>query len=136
LFTQYAQPELRDTSGELVAVVADYEVNDARRLAACWNACEGISTENLESNLPVKELATRYNAVLTQRDKLLQALKNTRAALFYQIEGKHGPKVASEYPEIVEAKAAIAMAEAGAGSRPADPLIQHLPSEDTEGGAI
>lgn len=48
---------------------------NARRLVACWNACEGISTENLEDNLPVKYLATHYNAVLAQRDRLLAALE-------------------------------------------------------------
>lgn len=40
-----------------------------RRFVACWNACEGISTENLEENQPVKVLADRYN-------KLLDALKD------------------------------------------------------------
>lgn len=34
---------------------------DARRLVACWNACEGISTENLEDNQTVKVLADQYN---------------------------------------------------------------------------
>lgn len=49
---------------------------DARRLAACWNTCEGISTENLEYNLPVKELAQQYNEVIRQRDQLLAALED------------------------------------------------------------
>ena len=49
---------------------------NSRRLTACWNACEGISTENLEDNLPVKELADRYNAVLKQRDMLLDVLES------------------------------------------------------------
>lgn len=48
LVTQYAQPELRDAIGGLVAVIAAYEVGNARRLAACWNACEGIPTSELE----------------------------------------------------------------------------------------
>lgn len=48
---------------------------NARRLAACWNACNGISTENLEDNLPVHELATRYNAALRDRDSLRTALE-------------------------------------------------------------
>jgi hypothetical protein len=49
---------------------------DARRLVACWNACDGLSTENLEGNIPVKELARRYNAALRQREELLTALKD------------------------------------------------------------
>ena len=46
-----------------------------RRVSACVNACAGISTENLEDNLPVKELARRYNKALKQRDELMAALK-------------------------------------------------------------
>lgn len=45
-------------------------VANARRLVAAWNACDGISTDNLENNLPVKELAHRYNAAIRERDSL------------------------------------------------------------------
>ena len=48
---------------------------NARRIVACVNVCEGISTENLEYNLPVKELAQQYNEVIRQRDELLAALE-------------------------------------------------------------
>ncbi len=54
---------------------APHPATNARRIAACVNACAGISTENLEDNLPVKELADRYNAVLKQRDMLLEAIE-------------------------------------------------------------
>lgn len=63
-----------DTMGEVRGSKVDQEF--ARRLVACWNACEGITTDNLEANLPVKELATRYNANLRQRDELLARLRN------------------------------------------------------------
>jgi len=53
----------------------DKTIANARRLVACWNACVGVSTENLEDNAPVKELAERYNAVLAQRNDLLRALR-------------------------------------------------------------
>ena len=52
-----------------------YEEADARRIVACVNACAGISTENLEDNVPIKELARRYNETLKQRDELLAALE-------------------------------------------------------------
>ena len=54
---------------------------NSRRLAACWNACEGISTENLEDNKPIIELANDYNAVLKQRDELLKQRDELLAAL-------------------------------------------------------
>ena len=34
----------------------DYSPSNARRLVACWNACIGISTENLEDNIPILAL--------------------------------------------------------------------------------
>ncbi|GLS13636.1 hypothetical protein [Hydrogenophaga electricum] len=83
-FTVYALPELRDQQGQTVAVVGSGGAIDwanARRLEACWNACDGISTENLENNLPIKELALRYNAALKQRGELLRALQLVAAKL-------------------------------------------------------
>ena len=52
-----------------------YGEANARRITACVNACAGISTENLEDNVPIKELARRYNETLKQRDELLAALE-------------------------------------------------------------
>ena len=49
-------------------------VSNARRIVACVNACEGISTENLEDNRPVKWVIQQYNNVVKQRDELLKAL--------------------------------------------------------------
>jgi hypothetical protein len=46
-FTVYAHSELRHADG-LVATVRQYSHNLARRLAVCWNACDGIATEKLE----------------------------------------------------------------------------------------
>jgi hypothetical protein len=51
------------------------ELENARRLVACWNACSGISTENLEDNIPILELANRYNDSIKQRNELLEALR-------------------------------------------------------------
>ncbi len=50
--------------------------SEYERARVCVNACAGISTENLESNLPIKELAIRYNACIKQRDVLLEALQS------------------------------------------------------------
>lgn len=59
-----ASPQYPDTKAE----------ENSRRLTACWNACEGISTENLEYSLPVKELVQQCNEAIWQRDELLAAL--------------------------------------------------------------
>ena len=53
---------------------ADVHEANARRIVACVNACEGISTENLEDNRPVKWVIQQYNNVVKQRDELLKAL--------------------------------------------------------------
>ena len=43
---------------------------DKRRTDACLRACEGISTKNLEDNVPVLKLARRYNALLRDNTAL------------------------------------------------------------------
>ena len=51
--------------------------DDARRISACLNACEGVSTEHLINNLPIRELVTRYNEALRE----IEVLKNERTGL-------------------------------------------------------
>ena len=101
--------------GHIIALAVEHNANlfsdpdpmeNARRLVACWNACDGISTENLEDNQPVKELAEKYNAAFAQRDELLAALKH--------IEGVALADEWRDLPEIAKhARAAIAKAEGG-----------------------
>jgi hypothetical protein len=50
----------------------DISQANARRLAACWNACEGLHTESLERDKP---LADQLVDALNQRDELLEALQ-------------------------------------------------------------
>ena len=67
-----AFPQYPDTKAE----------ENSRRLTACWNACEGISTENLEDNKPIIELANDYNAALKQRDVFAELAAFHRDARF------------------------------------------------------
>lgn len=48
-----------------------------RRLVACWNKCDGVSTERLEDSIPLEVLVTRYNEVLRQRDALRVAMEDS-----------------------------------------------------------
>lgn len=54
------------------AIRSDRVDDNARRLVACWNACRDISTENLEDNAPVKELAHRYNGLLVALQEIVK----------------------------------------------------------------
>ena len=64
-------------------------LNDARRLAACWNACEGVPTEFLEEHpAPFSEMRAERDKLLAdvmelerQRDAMLTAL-NAAKRLF------------------------------------------------------
>lgn len=67
-----------DGTGESIGRCGTHgpHVQNARRLAACWNACEGLSTESLEHNPPladqlVEALNGKYEAE-RQRDRLQQ----------------------------------------------------------------
>lgn len=49
---------------------------NARRLVACWNACDGLSTENLENNNPIKDGLRGLNAqIRAARALLAEAVK-------------------------------------------------------------
>lgn len=79
-FTKFS--EVRAENGAVIArclkltSLTNLEAN-ARRIVACVNACEGVSTKHLENNLPIRELVTRYSEVLRE----IEALKAERAGL-------------------------------------------------------
>ena len=75
------------------AADGDFSEANARRLVACWNACEGISTEQIEHGLHVELITVccgkhetcsrmcvpRAQHFKAQRDELLECLKLARA---------------------------------------------------------
>jgi hypothetical protein len=78
---------------------------NARRLVACWNACEGLETDQIDL------IADSFEAMKAQRDELLAALKTINSRL---LECAANPVFVNEaydsfYQEIVNA--AIATAE-------------------------
>lgn len=82
-FTQYAEPELRDAAGNTVAVVTRYGHANARRLAACWNVCDGISTDDLGAcpDGAFSNLAINADQLVTHRDTLLAACRQAEPVL-------------------------------------------------------
>ena len=92
--------------------------DDARRITACINACEGVRTEHLENNLPIVELVGRHSEALCE----IEALKTGQAELLEALEalvndfGRDGYGVEFEDGEcrvIDMARAAIARATRG-----------------------
>ncbi len=75
---------------------------NARRLAACWNACEGLHTESLERNKP---LGDQLVDAINQRDELLEALKQMVSIVVIHSNAT-GNNFA--WAELDEARAAIA----------------------------
>ena len=55
--------------------------DDARRISACLNACEGVRTEHLENNLPIVELVGRHSEALCE----IEALKAERVGLVSEL---------------------------------------------------
>ena len=90
--------------------------DDARRISACLNACEGVRTEHLENNLPIVELAGRHSEALRE----IEALKADQAELLEALgycEGwfaTHSPTAklinghSAEHPMLTCIRAAIA----------------------------
>ena len=89
----------------------EHDEANARRLVASWNACDGISTDELETTggaaVGWTRTASKLIHATTQRDELLEALKH--------IEGVALADEWRDLPEIAKhARAAIAKAEGGA----------------------
>jgi hypothetical protein len=84
---------------------------NARRLVACWNACDGISTEALEMAAALGGLrdVSPGAAVFSQRDELLAALKDM---LSWLDDGNRDISYACLI-DVKNARAAIARAEKG-----------------------
>lgn len=47
--------------------------DNARRIVACWNACDGLPTEVLEA---MANPSSSYTALIKERDELVKALRN------------------------------------------------------------
>lgn len=70
-----------------------YSVDNARRLAACWNACAGISTEALErmpltmnQSLGYLELQQQVNSLREERDAAWKELRNIREVIGARVD--------------------------------------------------
>lgn len=55
-------------------------MSNSSRLAACWNACDGLHTESLECGKPladqIVDALNQRDALLAQRKELLEALEH------------------------------------------------------------
>lgn len=68
---------------------------NARRIAACWNACDGMDTEEVESiPIPLNRLARDYRSLRSQRDELMTALM---ALLSSENDGPSNVKAAKNF---------------------------------------
>ena len=74
--------QANDESGKIVASGIESKAN-ARRLVACWNACERISTEALEDGCEpmLANAKLRDDLIAIERDELIEALRETSSML-------------------------------------------------------
>lgn len=116
-------PCLYAADGRRIFELEHGTTNELQRLAACWNACEGIDTEDLEAgsvSLIHKLHDAAAKQLLAQRDELLEALKLADLTM----------SGANMNRAVVEKKVLAAIA----ACQP-QPTVAHLPADDTEGGA-
>jgi hypothetical protein len=104
----------------------------ARRLVACWNACEGLDTHFIEhvEKQRISNKLLDYSALVRQREKLLKALDHIEKWDQHTIEfaldwGSRG--VCDLYRGIAR--------DAIAACQPAPPVVP-LPANDTKGGDL
>lgn len=88
--------------------VSDTGIADAVRLAACWNAFDGIPTDDIELMAESDSLKLALNKMHSERAELLAALQK----LADQVEIGYFDHVATDYPNsaLLVARAAIAKA--------------------------
>jgi hypothetical protein len=84
----------------------DYE--NARRLAACWNAFDGIPTDDIELMAESDSLKLAPNKMHNERAELLAALQK----LVQQVESGYFDHIATNHPNsaVIAARAAITKA--------------------------
>lgn len=99
------QDESLASTGTSDVLRDSWEAN-ARRLVACWNACDGIDTEYLEGDDSLPHYARR---LMAQRDELLAALEKIAGFTLSQFMGPHDMALEC----VTVACAAIAKVEGG-----------------------
>jgi hypothetical protein len=94
--TQSGGPGTIEVDGYIVGEI--YRVH-ARRLAACWNACEGISTASLEVVAsqpdPAERLRHLIHFALSARVNAELAAAQSREHLRYDVAQPHEPAAPS-----------------------------------------
>lgn len=66
--------------------IVELNIYRAHRISACVNACEGISTENLINNVPLKEGLRGLNQRIRDADAKLEAAEKRNAELVEALE--------------------------------------------------
>lgn len=116
VFDVYHDTEIRDQADQVVACIhsgSPQSLANARRLAACWNACDGVTTKALEELGPIARAIadpaqTRIFELEAQRDELLTALKSYLRA---PSVGSNGPGSATIVVQEFNVRAAKAVVD-------------------------
>jgi len=123
-------------------------MENARRLAACWNACEGIDTEDLEKasvSIIHKLHDDAAKQTLAQRDRLLNEIKKVREVIaawnqaFVETATNRATGLIDDPEDILIAEAdqdVLNGIDAAIAACQPKTTVAHLPSDDTEGGAV
>ena len=84
---------------------------NARRIVACVNACAGMRNDELEGGLLIGVMQSKIDRLECQRDKLLDAMRQTLAMLRVT---SHGPSAANKAEDMLHA----AICSIGSGHSP------------------
>lgn len=103
-----ANAHINDADGNMLGSIwcgtTEQNKVNARRLVACWNACEGLPTAWIEGG--AADILEHAKSLKSQRDELLATLKELLSGIF------DGPDESDAARLIAKARAAIAKAEA------------------------
>ena len=102
--THAAQSQLRDEAGNLVAVITPYQPKAALRLAACWNACEGVPMDWLDSwaNPEIREMFGSFDPLhIVLRKWIEKAMEHSQRAAAAVDQRDHFAQLAKDNGAVI-----------------------------------
>jgi hypothetical protein len=92
-----------EEDGGAIGVFGGTDPANARRLVACWNACDGIPTEEIESGTAgfLHRYATvvdERDALVKERDELVAVIRSAQKAFEQGIKSDFS-NILAKYPE-------------------------------------
>lgn len=87
-----------DERGKAISSASESE--DARRLVACWNACDGLPQDALDGGWTASGISQYAKRLEKERDELLDALRELAHGEYTNELGNRVVAILTKYPKV------------------------------------